>query len=345
MAKAKQESLDVDGHTIPLSNLQKILFPHGQITKAEVIDYYVRVSDYLLPHLHDRPVTLKRYPNGALGEFFYEKDAPGFTPEWVQTFPVRRRESGGSIRYILVNDRATLVWLANLANLEIHPFLHRVPHIDRPTSIAFDLDPGEGADVLTCAEVAFLIRDVMQRLELESFAKVSGSKGLQIHVPLNTALTYRVTQPFAKAVAELLAQEHPNLIVADMAKRLRTKKVLIDWSQNAESKTTVGVYSLRAKSPEPFVSLPVRWEELELAAKKKKAETLYFGMDEALRRVTKLGDIFKPVLSLKQKLPSTFLKHRKRPSRDRTDRVNRTGAGIVSGPFTYRITDFSGAGD
>src|ERR1041385_1764127 len=182
MPKPKQH-LTIDGRSVPVSNLEKILFPHGRVTKAQVIDYYLRVSEYVLPHLRDRPVTLKRFPNGALGEFFYEKDAPGFTPDWIQTFPVPRRESEGTIRYILVNDRATLVWLANLANLEIHPFLHRVPHIDQPTSIVFDLDPGEGADVLTCARVAFLIREIFDKLGFKSFVKVSGSKGLQVYVP------------------------------------------------------------------------------------------------------------------------------------------------------------------
>jgi len=180
MPKAKQH-LTIDGRIVPVSNLDKILFTDGRISKAQVIDYYLRISDYLLPHLKNRPVTLKRYPNGVLGEFFYEKDAPSFTPTWVKTFPVPRRESEGTIRYILVNDRATLGWLANLANLEIHPFLYRVPNIDRPTTTVFDLDPGERTDILTCADVAFRLRDLLQDFGLQSFAKVSGSKGLQIY--------------------------------------------------------------------------------------------------------------------------------------------------------------------
>src|SRR3954463_6498958 len=154
---ATKTQLNIDGINIEVSNLGKVFYPKSGFTKGQVIDYYVRMSPYLLPHLKNRPVTLKRYPNGALGQFFYEKDAPDFTPRWVETFPVPRRESAGNIRYILVNDRATLAWLANLANLEIHPFLHRAPNIDRPTSIVFDLDPGEGADVLTCGRVAFLL--------------------------------------------------------------------------------------------------------------------------------------------------------------------------------------------
>jgi len=307
--KPRTHQLKIDGRDLRLSNLAKVLFPQGQITKAEIIDYYIQIAKYLLPHLERRPVTLKRYPNGALGEFFYEKDAPGFTPEWVETFPVPRRESGGAIRYIVVNDRATLVWLANLANLEIHPFLHRAPHIDRPTSIVFDLDPGDGADLLTCAEVAFLIRHLLKRLGLESFVKVSGSKGLQVYVPLNGKATYELTQPFAKAVSELLAKDHPALIVSEMAKKLRAKKVLIDWSQNTDFKTTVAVYSLRAKTAVPYVSLPITWEELETSAKRKNADSLAFEMKAALQRINKVGDLFKNVLSLKQQLPSAVLKH------------------------------------
>lgn len=309
MAKIKKQQITIDGCDVALTNLDKVLFPDGAVRKADVIDFYVRLADVLLPHLKDRPVTLKRYPNGALGEFFYEKDAPGFTPDWVETFPVARRESGGDIRYILVNNRATLVWLANLANLEIHPFLHRVPRIDCPTSIVFDLDPGEGADVLTCASVAFLIREMFEKLELKSFVKVSGSKGLQVYLPLNTNITYETTQPFAKAVAELLANEHPRLVVSEMAKRLRGGKVLVDWSQNADFKTTVGVYSLRAKSATPFVSLPLTWEELAAALRKKKPENLYFRMDAALRRVNRIGDLFSKVLTLKQNLPKSFVTH------------------------------------
>lgn len=180
-------------------------------TKANVIDYYVRVAPFLLPHLKNRPVTLKRFPEGVYGEFFYEKDAPSFTPQWVKTFPVpRRNKAEPEIRYILINNLPTLVWLANLANLEIHPFLHRVPKLDRPTAMVFDCDPGEGADVLTCARVALMLRDVLRELKLESFAKVSGSKGLQVYVPFNSAVTYDVTQPFAKALAGLLAERAPN---------------------------------------------------------------------------------------------------------------------------------------
>jgi len=310
MSKTKP-FISVDGRDVPVSNLDKVLFPEGHVTKADVINYYLEVSEYLLPHLKNRPVTLKRYPNGALGEFFYEKDAPSFTPDWVQTFPVPRRESKGKIHYILVNDRPTLAWLANLASLEIHPFLHRVPEIDRPTSIVFDLDPGEGADVVTCARVALLLRDLLDNFKLQSFPKVSGSKGLQVHVPLNTPVSYALTQPFAKAVAQLLSQQHPKLIVAEMTKSLRTRKVFIDWSQNTDFKTTVAVYSLRAKVATPFVSMPVTWEELEAAIEKKTADALFFTIASARDRLERDGDLFKPVLRMKQRLPAAVSKQLK----------------------------------
>jgi len=200
-----------------VSNPDKVLYPASHFTKAQVIDYYLGVARFLLPHFKDRPVTLKRYPDGVHGDFFYEKDAPDFTPTWVKIFPVPRREGGPDIRYILINDVATLAWAANMACLEFHPFLHRVPNINTPTSIVFDLDPGEGADVLQCAEVSFLLRDLLQRLKLKCFAKVSGSKGIQVYVPLNRAgLTYDTTQPFARAVAEMLEREYPDRIIAEM---------------------------------------------------------------------------------------------------------------------------------
>ena len=187
----KTEQLAIGGRRIPVSNLDKIFFPGEKFTKAHVIDYYIRISKYLLPHLRSHPVTLKRFPEGVFGEFFYEKDAPAFTPDWVKTVLVPRRETPGpDIRYILINDLPTLVWLANLANLEIHPFLHRAPRLDRPTAIVFDCDPGEGANILDCAQVALMLREVLHELSLDSYVKVSGSKGLQVYVPLNSPITY-----------------------------------------------------------------------------------------------------------------------------------------------------------
>src|SRR5437764_6381036 len=284
---------------LQISNPDKVLYPGGKFTKADVLSYYERVAPFLLPHFRNRPVTLKRYPNGVFGEAFYEKDAPGFTPRWIKTFPVPRREGGPDINYILINDVRTLTWAANMAALELHPFLHRVPHIERPTHIVFDLDPGEETNILQCAEVAFLLRDVLTKLRLKSFAKVSGSKGIQLYVPLNTAITYASTQPFARAIAEVLEKGHPDKIVADMAKNLRFGKVFIDWSQNADHKTTVGVYSLRAKGARPYVSMPVKWKELTTALKKSDASALEFLPDQDIRRAKEKRDLFAPVLKQK----------------------------------------------
>ncbi len=261
----------------------------------------------MVPHLKNRPVTLIRFPNGVKGESFYEKNAPAHKPDWIKTFPVTRSEDHGTIDYILINDAETLAWCANLGTIEFHSFLHRAPALEKPTHVAFDLDPGEGADILTCAEVAFLLKDLFDGLNLQSFPKVSGSKGIQIYVPLNTPVTYEVTSPFAKTVAELMEKRNPSLVVSNMAKVLRKNKVLIDWSQNSQSKTTVSVYSLRGKRDEPFVSMPISWEELATARKKKNAKALFFTPEAALRRLEKNGDLFEPVLNLKQKLPKEFL--------------------------------------
>ena len=296
-------AVEIDGRKITLTNLDKVLYPQANFTKAEVIDYYTRVSSYVLPHLRDRPVTLKRFPNGINAEFFYEKDAPKFTPSWIRTYPVPRRAGGPDIRYILINDLSTLIWLANAANLEIHPFLHRVPRIDQPTAMVFDLDPGPGADIRTCAEVAFLLRTLLDKINLNSFPKVSGSKGVQVYVPVNQGYQYSVVGPFAKTIARLLEQQHPRLVVAKMDKTLRRRKVFIDWSQNSDFKTTVGVYSLRANSALPYVSLPVEWDELTEAFEAKEKDALCFSPAEALRRLQRVGDLFKPLLQLKQNLP------------------------------------------
>jgi len=288
---------------ISLSNPDKILYPATGFTKRQVVEYYTAVSRYLLPHLEDRPVTLKRYPDGTTGPHFYEKNAPSFTPDWVKTFPVARRGGGPDINYIVINDAATLVWCATVANLEVHPFLHRVPRIDVPTAVVFDLDPGEGTDVITCADVALLLRQALEAVDLEVFPKVSGSKGLQLHVPLNTRVTYEETQRFALVTAHALEQAEPRLVVTDMAKARRAGKVFIDWSQNSDYKTTVSVYSLRAKRDRPFVSMPVRWEELERAIKHRDAHSLSFDPQAALRRLHEIGDLHRPLLRLRQRLP------------------------------------------
>ena len=246
-----KQYVEVEGQRLALSNLDKVLYPGSGFTKGEVIDYYIRVSRWLLPHFQNRPVTMLRFPDGVRGKAFYEKDAPKHTPGFVHTTDVPRQAGGKPIRYICINDVATLVWCANLASLELHPFLHHAGHLDCPTSIVFDLDPGEGTDLKTCAEVAFLVRALLKRAELECFPKVSGSKGLQVYAPLNTPVTYADARSAALAVAQILERAHPALVVSEMAKQRRRGKVFIDWSQNSDFKTTIGVYSLRAKLKSP----------------------------------------------------------------------------------------------
>jgi bifunctional non-homologous end joining protein LigD len=299
--------LRVAGHEIELTNLDKVMYPETGFTKGQVIDYYTRVSRWLLPHLKDRPITQVRFPNGVTGKHFYEKNAPSFTPKWIETFSVPRTSREATIRYILINDLAALVWSATMANLEIHPFLARAPRLDTPTMVVFDLDPGEGADILASCEVALMVRELLDRLKLESVVKVSGSKGIHLHVPLNTPVTYEATQPFAKSIAEALEREHPDLVVSEMAKAKRKGKVFVDWSQNSEGKSTVAVYSLRAKREKPFVALPISWDELKRAVKKGDPRALFFEPEQSLRRVEKQGDLFAPVLKLKQQLPKPFL--------------------------------------
>jgi bifunctional non-homologous end joining protein LigD len=301
------ERLRVDGKEIELSHLDKVMYPETGFTKGQVIDYYTRVSRWLLPHLEDRPITRIRYPNGVNAEHFFEKNAPSFTPKWIQTFAVPRTSVEATTRYILINDLATLVWLANMATLEIHPFLARVPRLDAPTTVVFDLDPGEGTNILASCEVALMIRELLQRLKLKSFVKVSGSKGIHLHVPLNSPVTYEATQPFAKSIAESLERDHSDLVVSKMAKVKRKGKVFVDWSQNSERKSTVAVYSLRAKRERPFVALPISWEELRKALKKGDAEAFFFAPEECLKRLKRSGDLFAPALKLKQKLPEPFL--------------------------------------
>jgi bifunctional non-homologous end joining protein LigD len=303
-AAADEVTLDIEGRHVPCTRLSKILYPQARFTKAQVIEYYVRVAPFILPHLRDRPVTLKRYPNGVTGEAYWEKDAPSFTPEWVETFPVPRHAGGPDINYILAQNTATLAWAANAAALELHPFLHRAPEIASPTSIVFDLDPGAGADIRQCIEVSFLLKDVIEQLRLKLFPKVSGSKGIQLYLPLNTPSSYETTQPFARSIAELIEKQKPDLAVSEMPKQKRVGKVFIDWSQNADHKTTVGVYSLRAKQQSPFVSMPVTWDELERGLKRNKTDHLYFDPQAALARLEKLGDLFSPVNDLKQSLPT-----------------------------------------
>jgi len=295
------------GKELTISNPDKVMYSDNRFTKSQVIEFYASIAPYVLPHIKERPITMKRFPNGVGGAHFYEKDAPSFTPSWIKKFAIPRTGETSMIRYILLNDLPSLVWSANMANLEIHPFLAKAPQIERPTMLVFDLDPGEGADIFSACEAAFHVKDVLDRLNLKSFVKVSGSKGIHLHVPLNTNVTYEVTQPFAKSIAQLLEREHPNLIVSEMPKTKRRGKVFVDWSQNAEYKSTVAVYSLRAKANRPFVAMPVSWNDLTEAIKKGDAAQLFIEPDLALRRLKKIGDLFVPLLKLKQTLPEPFL--------------------------------------
>ncbi len=298
----KESEIEVEGRQIKLSNLEKVLYPKAGFTKGQVIDYYVRIAPVLLPHLEGRPLTLKRYPNGVDGMYFYEKNCPKYRPDWMKTARVWSAGNNRFMDYCLVADLPTLVWLGNLADLELHTWLARAPETQHPTVIAFDLDPGAPANIVQCCQVGLWIRAIFEQLGLQSFAKTSGSKGLQVYVPLNTAVTYEQTKPFARAIARLLEERHPDQVVSDMKKALRTNKVFVDWSQNDDFKTTVNVYSLRAKE-QPTVSTPVTWQEVEQCLARKDPELLVFTAEQVLKRVEKSGDLFEPVLKLKQKLP------------------------------------------
>ena len=303
MPQPKRVEVEVDGRTLSLSNLGKVLYPAAGFTKGHVIDYYTRIAPVLLPHLRGRPLTLKRYPNGVEGEFFYEKQCPAHRPEWVRTAAIPIRTDGRVIDFCLADDLPTLVWLANLADLELHTSLARARDIKAPVILAFDLDPGEPATIVECAQVALELREVFDHLGLAGFPKTSGSKGMQVYVPLNTPHTYEQTKPFALALAQLLERRHPELVVSDMKKSLRTGKVLVDWSQNDEHKTTVSAYSLRARE-RPTVSTPLRWEEVEAIAASGEPEVLAFTSDDVLARVAEHGDLFAPVEELQQELPA-----------------------------------------
>jgi len=294
--------VEIDGRKLSLTNLEKVLYPAAGFTKGQVIDYYVRIAPVLLPHLVGRPLTMKRYPGGVDQEYFFEKNAPMHRPDWVKTTPVWSGSNNRTVNYILANDLKTLVWTANLASLELHPSLSLAADLGTPTMIVFDLDPGPPANIVQCAQVGLWVREIFDHFGLQSFPKTSGSKGLQIYVPLNTATSYDQTKSFANAIARLLEHEHRDLVVSDMKKSLRTNKVFVDWSQNDQHKTTIGVYSLRARE-RPTVSTPVSWDEVSETLKKKDPQRLVFEAKDVLARVEKMGDLFEPVASLKQKLP------------------------------------------
>jgi bifunctional non-homologous end joining protein LigD len=298
--------VELDGRTLRLTNLDKVLYPRAGFTKGDLLRFYMGIAPALLPHLRDHPLTLKRYPDGIEGGHFYEKQSPRHRPDWVQTVTVYSRHSRRDIHYTLCQDLPTLVWLANLADIELHPSLSKADEIERPATLAFDLDPGPPASIVECCEVALALRALFEQLGLRAFPKTSGSKGMQIYVPLNDPrVRYERTKPFAHAVAALFEQQRPELVVSDMKKKggERRGKVLIDWSQNDEHKTTVSVYSLRAKE-RPTVSTPLDWAEVERCLRAKDPDLLRFEHDDVLRRVADGGDLFAEVLTLRQRLPA-----------------------------------------
>ena len=289
-------SVGCDGRRLKLSNWDKVLFPEAGFTKGDLIAYYARIAPAVIPHLRDRPLTLKRYPNGVQSPYFYEKNSPAHRPDWVQTVRV------GGIDYTLAQDRATLVWLANLADIELHTSLSLGDGPERPTMLVFDLDPGPPADVVQCCEVALVLRGLFAQLGLQSVAKTSGSKGMQVYVPLNGRTSYEQTKPFARRIAELLETRMPELVVSRMTKTLRPGKVLVDWSQNDAHKTTVSVYSVRARD-RPTVSAPVSWDEVKACHDAGDASLMIFETDAVLGRVAADGDPFAMLLSTRQTLP------------------------------------------
>jgi bifunctional non-homologous end joining protein LigD len=302
---SNKSQLVVEGRTLAVSNLDKVLYPKAGFTKGDLIHYYIQIAPVLLPHLKDRPLTMKRYPNGVEAEFFYEKNCPSHRPKWVKTASVWSEGNQRNMDYCLAQDLPTLVWAANLADIELHTSLSRKKDVTRPSMMVFDLDPGAPADIVQCCQVGLWLREILQGMKLKSWAKTSGSKGLQAYVPLNTPVTYDETKELSRALAQYLEREHPGLVVSKMSKALRKGKIFVDWSQNDQHKTTICVYSMRAKE-QPTVSTPVTWEEVEATLKKKDAKRLAFRCGQTLKRVEKMGDLFEEVEALKQKLPKKW---------------------------------------
>jgi bifunctional non-homologous end joining protein LigD len=302
---SQKAQLEVEGRKLAVSNLDKVLYPKAGFTKGDLIHYYIQIAPVLLPHLKDRPLTMKRYPNGVEGEFFYEKNCPSHRPKWVKTATVWSEGNQRNMDYCLAQDLPTLVWAANLADIELHTSLSRKNDVARPTMMVFDLDPGAPADIVQCCQVGLWLREILAAMKLKSWAKTSGSKGLQVYVPLNTPVTYDETKALSHALAEYLERDHPDLVVSKMAKALRKGKIFVDWSQNDEHKTTICVYSMRAKE-QPTVSTPVTWEEVEKCLRKKDAKSLVFRYDQTLARVKKMGDLFEEVEKLKQRVPKKW---------------------------------------
>ncbi len=297
--------VEVEGKELRLTNLDKVLYPETGFTKGEMVDYYARVAPAIVPHLSGRAVTLRRFPEGVddLDSAFFEKRCPKHRPKWVKTTRVQAGPNAGKIDFCVCDSLPTLIWMAQLAAIELHPSLSLSRAPKRPTVLAFDLDPGPPADVVDCSRVALKLRDLLAQLDLECFAKTSGSKGMQLYVPLNTKTSYEETRPFAQALAQLIAKQTPDEVLAKMGKKTdRSGKVLIDWYQNNERKTTIAVYSLRARN-RPTCSTPITWDEVEKAADSGKGDHLVFETADVLKRLDQHGDLFAPVLDLEQELP------------------------------------------
>jgi bifunctional non-homologous end joining protein LigD len=296
--------VEVEGRELKLSNLDKVLYPKAGFTKGEVVDYYAKVGPAMIPHLRARAVTLRRFPEGVddLDSAFFEKRCPKHRPKWVKTASVTAGPNAGKIDFCVCDGLPTLIWMAQLAAIELHPSLSLSRAPKRPTVLAFDLDPGPPADIVDCCRVGLRLREMFGHFGVESFAKTSGSKGLQVYVPLNGRASYETTKPFAKAIAQLLEKQTPDKVVSKMKKVERKGKVFVDWSQNHARKTTIAVYSLRARE-RPTVSTPVTWEEVERALDRADADLLVFEASDVLDRVDREGDLFAPVLELKQELP------------------------------------------
>lgn len=297
----KRVMVAVAGRELQVGNLDKVLYPATGFTKRDVIDYFVRIAPVMLPHLRERPLSLKRYPDGVAGLSFYEKRAPAHRPPWVET---RRVVLGtaGPIDFTVAHEVATLAWLGNIACLELHTHLYRLPDDQRPTMLVFDLDPGAPAGLRECLDIGLLMRERLAAIGLECWAKTSGGKGLHLAVPLNRPTTFAATKAFAHAFAEALARDLPERVTSVMAKAVRGGKVFIDWSQNDRAKTTAAVYTLRAREA-PTVSTPVTWDEITAARKRWREGRLTFTAPEVLKRVAADGDLFAPVLTTRQALP------------------------------------------
>ena len=288
--------VQIERRSLTLSNLDKVLYPETGFTKAQVVDYYARIAPIILPHLRGRPLTLVRYPDGVAGKSFFEKRRPPSAPDWV--------EVGGELGSVLCDEPATLVWLANLAALELHTHQHTVAAPDLPTAVVLDLDPGAPATVIDCARVALDLRSVLERLGLVAVVKTSGSKGLHLSVPIATGTADDdTTKRFALALGRILADAAPKQVTVAMAKEQRGSKVFVDWSQNDRHKTTVAAYSLRAR-PRPTVSTPLAWTEVEAALESGDPARLQFETDAVLARVETLGDLYAPNLATPQTLPT-----------------------------------------